>query len=516
MNVAQLALDGLDRFGEYKSTYFERTWYSNFQLMEDYCKLAEVLRDQGIQPGDRVVVMMASCLEVPAAFHALARLGAVIVPLMPQLLAREVAYIVQNSGAQVVITSADLAPRIAQATAHIVGFRQILTIGETGLAGCTNLEPLLASAGPLDWLCARREADLALLVYTSGTTGHPKGVMISHGNLVDNTRAAAERLAWPLHQRSMMVLPMSHVYGILIMNLGAILGGVSALLRKFTVEQALQTIQDFQVERCALVPTMMVGMIQHPEREKYDVSSLKRVTGGSAPLTEEVRRRFEVLFDCRVYDGYGQSEATCAVCAFERDETFVRGSAGRPLRGFEVCVQDDANRILPVGQTGELCVRGPSVMLGYWNDEVATRKAIIDGWLHTGDIGKIDEQGYMYITDRKKDMIIKGGENISPRAIEEIICQLAEVAEVAVVGVPDATYQEEIGVFIVPQTGARLTCEQVLQFAASQLNKFKIPKYVYFVPHLPKNSNGKILKRELRDNWSRAHRQSAELVSNPA
>ncbi|MEZ6074152.1 MAG: AMP-binding protein [Pirellulaceae bacterium] len=506
MNVAQLAIDGLDRFGEYNSLFFEGRWYSNFQMMEDYCKLASVLRDQGIKPGDRVVVMMASCPEVPAAFHALARLGAVVVPLMPQLLAREVAYIVENSGAKIVITSADLAPRIAEATAHIDGFRQILTIDEAGLPACTNLEPLLASASPLTTLCARGERDLALLVYTSGTTGHPKGVMISHGNLIDNTLAAAKRLDWPPDLRSMMVLPMSHVYGILIMNLGAVLGGVNALLRKFSVEQAFQTIQDFKVERCSLVPTMMVGMIHHPEREKYDVSSLERITGGSAPLTEEVRRRFEELFDCRVYDGYGQSEATCAVCAYEDGETFVQGSAGRPLAGFEVCVQDDDNQIIPVGQTGELCFRGPSVMLGYWNNEEATRRAIIDGWLHSGDIGHIDERGYMYITDRKKDMMIKGGENISPREIEEIICQLAGVAEVAVLGVPDETYQEEIAAYIVPQANVQLTREQVLEFLTPQINKFKLPKYVNFVPQLPKNSNGKILKRELRDEWSRSKR----------
>ncbi len=504
MNVAQLALDGLDRFGEYNSIFFEGSWYSNFQLMDGYCKLAAVLQDLGVKTGDRVVVMMASCLEVPAAFHALARLGAVIVPLMPQLLAREVAYIVENSGAQVVITSADLASRIVEATAHIEGFRQVLTVGESGLSECINLEPLLAHASPLTTLCARAERDLALLVYTSGTTGQPKGVMISHGNLIDNTRAAAQRLDWPPDQRSMMALPLSHVYGILIMNLGAVLGGVNALLRKFSVEQAFQTIQDFQVERCSLVPTMMVGLIHHPQREEYDVSSLKRVTGGSAPLAEEVRRRFEELFDCRVYDGYGQSEATCAVCAYARDEPFVLGSAGRPLAGFDVCVQDDDNQIVPVGQTGELCFRGPSIMLGYWNNEQATRQAIIDGWLHSGDIGHIDQRGYMYITDRKKDMIIKGGENISPRELEEIICQVAGVAEVAVLGVPDAVFQEEIAAYIVSSADPPLTSQQIIDFLSPRLNKFKLPRYITFVSQLPKNSNGKILKRELRDQWSRA------------
>ncbi len=529
MNVAQLAVDALDRFGEYDSTFFEDKWHSNFQLMDQYCKLADVLLAQGIGAGDRVVVMMASCLEVPAAFHALARIGAVIVPVMPQLVAREVAYIVENSGALVVITSADLAGLVLEAVQHIAGFRQVLVVGPTSYPGCTErsplltgapgsraldaksratcteLLPLLASARPMQSIVNRRECDLALLVYTSGTTGHPKGVMISHGNLIHNTLAAADRLAWPAGQRSMMVLPMSHVYGILIMNLSAVSGGVSTMLRKFTVEGALQTIQDFQVERCSLVPTMMVGMINHPQREQYDVSSLKRVTGGSAPLTEEVRRRFEELFDCRVYDGYGQSEATCAVCAYEPEEVFVRGSAGRALPGFEVCVQDDANQLLATGQTGELCVRSPSVMSGYWNNAQATTTALIDGWLHTGDIGHVDERGYIYITDRKKDMIIKGGENISPREIEEIVFQMPGVAEVAVVGIPDETFQEEIAAFIVSQAGIELTADSVRQFTKGKLNKFKIPKVVTFVEKLPKNANGKVLKRELRQQWTESH-----------
>lgn len=502
MNVAQLAIDALDRFGEYNSTFFEGSWYSNFQLMESYCKLAEVLQDQGVQPGDRVVVMMASCLEVPAAFHALARIGAIIIPVMPQLVAREVAYIIENSGAEVVITSPDLAPRVVEATQNLSNFRKILVAGEAHHPLCENLEPRLAQANPLNAICDRRDSDLALLVYTSGTTGHPKGVMISHGNLISNTQAVAKFFDWPRDQRSMQVLPMSHVYGILLMNLGSVLGGVNTMLRKFCVEKALETIQDFQVERCSLVPTMMVGMIHHPEREKYDVSSLKLVTGGSAPLSEEVRRKFAELFDCRVYDGYGQSEATCAVCGYQNDETYVVGAAGRALPGFEVCIQNDQNQTLHAGETGELCVRGPSVMQGYWKNEQATRDAIIDGWLHTGDIGHIDEQGYIYITDRKKDMIIKGGENISPREIEEILFQLPGVAEVAVVGVPDPTYQEEIAAYFVLKPGTQLTEEQVREFAGKQLNRFKIPKYLVFQPQLPKNSNGKVLKRTLREEWS--------------
>lgn len=510
MNAAQLAVDALDRFGEYESTYFEDKWYTNFQLMGRSCALASVLQDKGVQPGDRVVVIMHSCLEVPHAFHAIERIGAVIIPIMPQLIPREVRFIVENSGAQTVITSPELAARIVEATDEISAFRQILVFGDTQLPGCENIQPLVESSAPMKTMCDRKPNDLAVLVYTSGTTGHPKGVMLSHGNLISNAMAVASLFDLPRDQRSMMVLPMSHVYGILLMNLGALTGGVSTMLRWFDAEQALRTIDEFRVERCSLVPTMQVALINHPERAKYDVSSLKVVSAGSAPLSEEVRREFERLFDCRVVDGYGQSEATCAVTAYPDDEPFVPGSVGRAIPGVDVCVQNEANRRVPVGETGEICIRGPNVMLGYWNNEEATREAMIDGWLHSGDIGHMDERGYIFITDRKKDMIIKGGENISPREIEEAIYRLPGVSEVSVYGVPDPTFQEEVAASVVMKRNQQITAEQVCECAGRYVTKFKIPKYVLFQDQLPKNSNGKVLKRTLREQWSKVEGEKVQ------
>lgn len=501
MNVAQLAVDALDRFGEYESTYFEQQWYTNVDLMRQWCAWATVLQDKGVRPGDRVVVMMPSCLEVPAAFHALARIGAVIIPLMPQLIAREVKFIVENSGASTIITSPEIAPCILEATTENPEC-QILVCGETELSRCVNVQPLVQSALPMQSMRETDANDLAVLVYTSGTTGHPKGVMLSHANLISNTEAVAKLFDLPRDERSMMVLPLSHVYGILLMNLSALTGGVSTMLRRFDTEHALRMLDEFRVERCSLVPAMQVAMINHPNREKYDYTSLKFVIAGSAPLSEEVRSEFERLFDCRVVDGYGQSEATCAVSGYHDNEAFVVGSAGRPIPGVEVCVQDDQNRALPAGETGEICIRGPSVMLGYWNDEQASRRAVIDGWLHSGDIGHTNEQGYIFITDRKKDMIIKAGENISPREIEEAIYGLAGVSEVSVYGVPDHAYQEEIAASIVMKPGRQTTADQVREYAGGYISKFKIPKYVMFPAELPKNSNGKVLKRTLREQWA--------------
>ncbi|MFP6674739.1 MAG: AMP-binding protein [Pirellulaceae bacterium] len=504
MNVAQLAVDALDRFGEYKSTYFEEQWYTNVELMRRWCALATVLQGKGVRPGDRVVVMMPSCLEVPAAFHAVARIGAVIIPLMPQLIAREVKFIVEDSGARTMITSPEIAPCVVEATSANAESCRILVCGETELPNCENILPLVQTAAPMESMSDAEPNDLAVLVYTSGTTGRPKGVMLSHANLISNTESVAELFDLPADERSMMVLPMSHVYGILLMNLSALNGGVSTMLRRFDTELALQTLADFCVERCSLVPAMQVALIHHPNRENYDYSSLKIVAAGSAPLAEEIRVDFERLFDCRVVDGYGQSEATCAVSAYRDDEAFVVGSVGRPIPGVEVCIQNDENHPLPFGETGEICIRGPNVMLGYWNNEEASRAAIIDGWLHSGDIGHTNKQGYIFITDRKKDMIIKAGENISPREIEEAIYGLAGVSEVSVYGVPDPALQEEIAVSIVMKAGEQVSADDVREFAGGCLSKFKIPKYVMFPDQLPKNSNGKVLKRTLREEWKSA------------
>lgn len=503
MNLAQLAVDGITEFGEYESWYFEDRWYTNREIVDAACRMATVLAEKGVQTGDRVIVMMTSCMEVPQAFHAIARLGAVAIPIMPQLIPREINYIVENSGAETVITLPQLAPKIAEATTNIDGFRQLLVFGETDVEGAEDISSAVTSADLFGGMRDVEENDLAVIIYTSGTTGHPKGVMLSHGNLVSNVRSAAILFETAKASRSLMVLPMSHVYGMMLMNIAVVLGGQNVLLRQFEPEKVLQAIEEFKIERCSLVPAMQVALIYHSTREKYDLSSLQTVIAGSAPLTEEVRTAFSKLYNCRVVDGYGQSEATCVVSGYRNDETPVPGSAGRSLPGIEICIQDDDNNQLECNSTGEICVRGPNIMQGYWQNEDATAATLIDGWMHSGDIGHIDEDGYVYITDRKKDMIIKGGENISPREIEEAIAILPQVAEASVYGVADERFQEEIAVSVVPMPGTEVTEEMILDAAASQLTKFKIPKYVLFTKALPRNANGKILKRSLRDEWQK-------------
>jgi long-chain acyl-CoA synthetase len=300
MNVARLALDNIDRYGEYASTWFESRVFTNVENYQSACRMAAALQAHGVKPGDRVVVMMLNSPEVMWAFTAIWKIGAVIIPITPTWNAREARYVIEDCGAQVVITSPELAARLREATAALPHFREILVIGESEVAGALDIELEMAAAAPFEPLADCLPDDLAMLLYTSGTTGNPKGVMLSHDNMLfitDSAYAINRQLG---QIRIAQVLPLSHIYGVLVMNLGARLGTVSRILRRFEAGQTLETIQEFGVQRLSLVPTMLSLLINHPERERYDVSSLEAVNSGGAALSEAVRQEFARLFECRL------------------------------------------------------------------------------------------------------------------------------------------------------------------------------------------------------------------------
>ena len=294
------------------------------------------------------------------------------------------------------------------------------------------------------------------------------------------------------------VLPLSHSFGVLCMNVEAVIGLRSVILPRFDTPHVFHAIQQYRVRRFSAVPTMLVAMCHFHHRDRYDCSSLEHVTSGGAGLPEEVRLEFERLFGCPVRSGYGLSEAAPTVSAYPDGEACRPGSSGRPIPGVEVRIVDHEGRPLPANEPGEVCVRGPNVMTGYWNDPDATAAVIRDGWLHTGNVGHLDADGYLYITDRLKDIIIKGGENISPRQIEEALHTHPAVAEVAVIGVPDKTFGEDVYAVVVLRAGHTATEAELREHTAHFVNKFRVPARFVFRSELPKSGVGKILKRELR------------------
>jgi len=498
MNIAQLSLDNIEEFGEYTATLFDDRSITNVQQYEAACQFATVLRDHGISKGDRVVVMMLNSPDVMSAFTATWKIGAVIIPVTPMWTAREVRYLLKDSGAELVVTSPELAPLIDTASEGVDTFRKILVIGDSDVARATNIANAIESAEPHEPMFDADADDMAMLLYTSGTTGDPKGVMLTHENLCSSTEMAYQNALGIEDVRSVSSLPLSHIYGVIVMNMGLKLGSRARILRGWDTRAVFEAIQELKVNRLSVVPTMLNYMLNFPERDQYDTSSLEQVGSGGAAIPEAVRVEFEKEFNCTVKQGYGLSETAAVLTSYKKDEPYVVGSVGRPAPGVEACVMDNENRRIDAGESGEICARGLHIMRGYLNKEEATKEAIIDGWLHTGDIGHIDENGYVFITDRKKDMIIKGAENISPKEIEEGIYTHPAVSEAAVFGVADEKFGENLVAAVVLRHDTSLTEPELLRHLVDYVTKFKIPARVVFLDELPKNPTGKIQKRALR------------------
>jgi long-chain acyl-CoA synthetase len=490
MNLATLGEDNVQRFGEYVALHFEGRDHTNVEQQRAAARVANALRRLGVGVGDRVMVLLPNCPEVTQAYGGILRLGAVIVPVVFLLSPDEVRHLLADSGARVVITSSELVSKIEGWTGGIV----LVGGGTGGLAW----DELLARETADCPIVPREDDDLAVILYTSGTTGRPKGVALSHANLASNARAAAslyelERTAWAL-----AVLPLSHSYGLTVMNAGNILGTKAVLLRWFNPELVLETIERFKVQSMAGVPTMYVYLLNYPDAGRFDTSSMRSWGSGAAPLPLEIVEPFEKKFGGRLMEGYGLTEASPVVSAHRLSGVRKLGSVGQPIPGVQVAIHDDDDRPVPTGELGEVCVRGPNVMLGYYRLPDETARTLRGGWLHTGDVGRLDPDNFLYIVERKKDLIIRGGFNIYPREVEEVLYAHPHVAEAAVVGMRDPLMGEDVLAFVALKPGATVEADAIIAFCQARLAKYKCPKRVRFVPALPKSPIGKILRKELR------------------
>jgi long-chain acyl-CoA synthetase len=490
MNLARLGDENVERFGEYVSLAFEGREWTNVEQQAMAHRFGHALRALGLGPGDRAVVLLPNCPEVLQCYRAILAVGAVIVPVVFLLAPAEVGHILADSEARVVITAPEFLDKVKGWTGPIV----LVGGGDGGLAW----DDLVTGQSDRLSMVDRRDDDLAVILYTSGTTGRPKGVALSHANLASNARAAAslyelDRTAWAL-----MVLPLSHSYGLTVMNAGHLLGTKGVLLRWFNPEGVLDAIQRYRVQSMAGVPTMFVYLLHYPDAGRFDTSSMRSWGSGAAPLPAEIVEPFETKFGGRLLEGYGLTEASPVVSAHRFSGVRKLGSVGQAIPGVEIGILDDADQAVAAGDIGEVCVRGPNVMQGYYRLPEETAAALRGGWLHTGDMGRLDGDGYLYIVERKKDLIIRGGFNIYPREVEDVLYAHPAVAEAAVVGMRDSLMGEEVLAWVALKPGATTDEATLLTFCQSRLAKYKSPRHIRFLDSLPKSPIGKILKKDLR------------------
>jgi long-chain acyl-CoA synthetase len=501
MNLVNLGDERLEKMGDFLAYVFEGEEYSSYRLNEMGRRLAGGLKSLGIEKGDHVVVCMPNSPEVFACFGAIWRIGAVIVPIMFLLGENETRYILEHSDAKAVITSRDYLTKIENARKGIGHIQHVIVLNGIDEGDRIDFHGLVETNPPAQHTEEMRKDDVALMIYTSGTTGQPKGVMLSHNNLHQNAMATWQASEAGKPDTTILCLPLAHSFGVVVMNAGfcsPFKESHGVLMRWFDPEEVFRLIEKFRATQFIGVPTMYQILLNHPAADKYDTSSLERCSISAAPVTEELYRAFTTKFNCRMYEGYGLTEASPTVAVERRSMPRKIGSTGIPIPGVEVKIVDHEDKEVPTGEQGEIVVRGPNVMLGYYKRPAETAETLRGGWLHTGDVGYRDEGGYLFITDRIKDMIIKGGYNIYPSEIEGYLEVHPGIGEVSVIGIPDEKYGEEIMAFIVKISGQELAEAEVIKFAKSKMTPFKAPSRVRFVDGLPKSLVGKVLKKELR------------------
>ncbi|MGG0812733.1 long-chain fatty acid--CoA ligase [Paenibacillus alvei] len=525
-NVAQFLIDAAREYPKRPALEFMGKRLSYEQLLEECCRFANALVRLGIGSKERVAIMLPNCPQTVIAYYGTLMAGCIAVLTNPLYKERELAIQLSDSGAAAIVTLDVLYPRVRAVQARTQLRHTIVTSIKDYLPFPKNVlfslkmkknvqaagvkyddhvhafAPLLKSVPP-KFICAEvdGENDLALLQYTGGTTSTPKGVMLTHRNLVANTMQSA---AWFYKVKRgeeifLGALPFFHVFGMtILMNLCTLCRGMNVLVPKFEASEMLQIIHKLRPTVFPGAPTMYISLINHPDTNRYDLSSIHTCISGASSLPLEVQEKFEALTGCVLIEGYGLTEASPITHANLLWGKRKNGSIGIPFPDTEAKIVDSyTGEELPQGEVGELIVRGPQVMKGYWNKPEETVTALRDGWLYTGDLGRQDEEGFFSIIDRKKDLIIAGGFNIYPREVEEVLYEHPSVKEAVVVGVPDAYRGETVKAYIVTRAGAQVTEDELNVWCRERMASFKVPRQYEFRSELPKTIAGKVLRRML-------------------
>lgn len=526
--LQQFLKEAAEQFPHKTAIHFLGKELTYKEIYEQAIKLASYLQQLGLEKGDRVLIMLPNCPQAVISYYAVLFAGGIVVQTNPLYTERELQYQLNDSGAKIIIALDLLYPRIIKVKAHTNVEHMIITSikdylpfpknvlypfvqkKQTGMIvrvkheGDCHLftKALSLASGKVKEAHVDPVEDVALLQYTGGTTGFPKAAMLTHYNLTANTFMCTK---WMYkcergNESILGVLPFFHVYGMTaVMNLSIMEGYKMILLPKFDVETTLKTIEKQRPTLFPGAPTIYIALLNHPSLKKYDLSSIKICISGSAPLPVEVQEQFETVTGGKIIEGYGLTEASPVTHSnFIWDGKRIKGSIGVPWPDTEAMIVSlETGERANVNEIGEIVVRGPQVMKGYWNRPEETAATLRDGWLYTGDLGYMNDEGYFFVVDRKKDMIIASGYNVYPREVEEVLYEHPKVQEAVVIGVPDAYRGETVKAFIVLKEGEQCTEEELDQFMRSKLAAYKVPRIYEFRKELPKTAVGKILRRAL-------------------
>ncbi|MFJ7306682.1 long-chain-fatty-acid--CoA ligase [Peribacillus frigoritolerans] len=521
--------ESAEEFPDKVSIHFQGKELTFREVYESALKFAAYLKSIGLQKGERVAVMLPNCPQGVISFFGILMAGGVVVQTNPTYTERELEYQMKDSGAKMILVMDILFPRVSAVASRTDIEHIIVTAIKEYLPFPKNLiYPFIQKkqygivinvehegnhhlfseimkrkvTEEVDTVPIDVNNDLALLQYTGGTTGFPKGVMLTHKNLLANTKMCN---AWLYknkrgEERILAILPFFHVYGMTtVLVLSIMEGNTMIIMPKFDVEATLKTIQKQKPTMFPGAPTMYIGLLNHPDIAKYDLSSINACISGSASLPLEVQEQFEKITGGKLVEGYGLSETSPVTHAnFIWDQPRVKGSVGLPWPDTDSAILSlESYEELPPNEIGEIAIKGPQVMKGYWNRPDETEKTFKNGWLLTGDLGYMDEQGFFYVVERKKDTIIAGGFNIYPREVEEVLYEHEAIQEVVVAGIPDPYRGETVKAYVVLKKNARVTEEELNEFVRKNLASYKVPRSYEFRDELPKTTIGKILRRVL-------------------
>ncbi|WP_163970213.1 long-chain-fatty-acid--CoA ligase [Oceanobacillus halotolerans] len=532
-------MESADRYAQKKALYFMGKELTFHEVAEQAKRFANYLQSLGLEKGDRVAVMLPNCPQAVISYYGTLLAGGIVVQTNPLYKERELEYQLEDSGARFIVCLDILVPRVTNVRGNtevdhmiVTGIKDYLPFPKNIIYPFIQKKEynMVVRVDPSEethvWKSIMEKAstsykevpidpkeDLALLQYTGGTTGHPKGVMLTHHNLVANVQMCDKWLYKTRHGKEVVlgVLPFFHVYGMTtVMNMSIMNGSKMVLLPKFDAEEVLKTIHKQKPTLFPGAPTIYVGLLNHPNLKKYNLSSIEACISGSAPLPVEVQEQFEKVTGGRLVEGYGLTESSPVTHANFVWEKRVNGSIGVPWPDTDAKIfhiSEDVFEEAEVGEIGEIAVKGPQVMKGYWNNEEETKQVLKEGWLFTGDLGYMDENGYFYIVDRKKDMIIAGGYNIYPREVEEVLYEHEGIQEAVVAGIPDPYRGETVKAYVVTKSGYQLDEKDLNDYCRKHLAAYKAPRIYEFRDELPKTAVGKILRRKLIDEEKEKHQK---------